>query len=314
MEAERLYQQARTLEPASRDWLTRLSSLYVNSITAANRAATNPAWAKHANPEFASGATLRLENSTDAALLSRVGRSLSSQEVGPGQSRAEALAKVSPGLTAVWELGDRLLARAQQFGAPRLVSAANAEPNIKRVDPIYPPLALQARIQGVVYLDVTVAPDGTVREMHLSSGHPLLAPAAMEAVRQWTFGSQDAGQQVEVEVPFQLPESPSGAAPADHGGKKGGAQAPPAYAENLPELQPLTRTDPVYPALARQARISGVVNLIATIGPDGHVVEVKAVGGHPLLIPPALTAARQWTYAPQTEPTRTRMQIQFQLQ
>ena len=85
------------------------------------------------------------------------------------------------------------------------------------------------------------------------------------------------------------------------------------YAVDLPELQPLTRVDPVYPPLARQARISGVVHLIASISRDGHVVDLKAASGHPLLIPSALTAARQWTYSPQPEPTRTRMEIPFQL-
>jgi len=117
-----------------------------------------------------------------------------------------------------------------------------------------------------------------------------------------------------VEVPFQLPESQGAPVPsADHLNRKGSGAAMAAPVPDLPELQPLTRTDPVYPPLARQARISGVVNLVATIGIDGHVVELKAASGHPMLINSALTAARQWTYSPQTEPTKTRMQIQFQL-
>jgi hypothetical protein len=44
---------------------------------------------------------------------------------------------------------------------------------------------------------------------------------------------------------------------------------------------------------------------------DGHVVDLKAVGGHPLLVPAALAAAREWTYPRQTEPTKTRVQILF---
>jgi TonB family protein len=295
-EAERLFQQARTLEPSNLDWLSRLTRLYVNSITTANR------FPKQANRQFASDATLRLENSTDGLLLASVGRALSNYEVGPGQSRADALAKVSPGLTPLWELGDRFQAKSQQFGAPRRVSATSADPNTRRVAPVYPPLALQARIQGVVTLNVTVAQDGTVQDVHVVSGHPLLVNSALDAVRQWTFGPQTAGTQMEVEVPFQLPES------------QGSAKVPPSALEvELPELQPLTSVDPVYPSLARQARISGVVKLIATIGVDGRVLELKAASGHPLLIPSALTAARQWTYSPQNLPTRTRIKIQFQL-
>jgi TonB family protein len=309
-EAERLLQQARTLEPGNRDWLSRLTGLYVNSITTANRAATNPGFAKHSNPQFAADATLRLENSSDGALLASVGRALSSYEVGPGQSRAAALANVSPGLTPLWELGDRLQARAVQFGAPRRVSANSAEPNIRRVAPVYPPLALQARIQGVVWLNVTLAQEGTVREVHAASGHPLLVPSAIDAVKQWTFGPQAAGTQLEVEVPFQLPEGARGNE-GSRGNEGPRGAAPDGW--ELPELQPVTRVDPVYPPLARQARISGVVHLIATVGVDGHVVDLKAAGGHPLLVPAALAAAREWTYAPQREPTKTRMEIQFHL-
>jgi len=183
------------------------------------------------------------------------------------------------------------------------VGATSAEPNIRRVAPVYPPLALQARIQGVVTLNVSLAQDGTVREVGAVSGHPLLVQSAIDAVKQWTFGPQVAATQIEVEVPFQLPEgSRSSEAPSATVGSE------------LPELQPVTRVNPVYPPLARQARISGVVHLIATIGPGGHVVDLKAVSGHPLLVPSALAAARQWTYAPPTEPTRTRIQIQFEPQ
>ena len=58
---------------------------------------------------------------------------------------------------------------------------------IKRVDPVYPALAIQAKIQGVVRFNVIVAKDGTVRNLQLVSGHPLLIPAAQEAVRQWAY-------------------------------------------------------------------------------------------------------------------------------
>ncbi|MBI4876972.1 MAG: energy transducer TonB [Acidobacteria bacterium] len=55
---------------------------------------------------------------------------------------------------------------------------------------------------------------------------------------------------------------------------------------------------PVYPPLARTARIQGVVQLQAVIGRDGRIRELRAVSGHPLLIPAALAAVRQWVYHP----------------
>lgn len=58
---------------------------------------------------------------------------------------------------------------------------------IRKINPVYPPLAKQARIQGVVHLTTTIGADGTVQNLEVISGHPLLVPAAMEAVKQWVY-------------------------------------------------------------------------------------------------------------------------------
>lgn len=58
---------------------------------------------------------------------------------------------------------------------------------IRKIQPIYPPLAKQARVQGVVHLATTIAADGTVQNLEVISGHPLLIQAAMEAVKQWVY-------------------------------------------------------------------------------------------------------------------------------
>ncbi len=55
---------------------------------------------------------------------------------------------------------------------------------------------------------------------------------------------------------------------------------------------------PVYPQIARQARISGTVELAAIIGEDGHIQELHVVSGHPLLRQAALDAVKQWVYQP----------------
>lgn len=57
----------------------------------------------------------------------------------------------------------------------------------KRVSPRYPPLARQARIQGTVKLTAIIARDGSVEKLEVGSGHPLLVPSAIEAVRQWRY-------------------------------------------------------------------------------------------------------------------------------
>ena len=58
---------------------------------------------------------------------------------------------------------------------------------IHRVEPLYPPLARQTRVSGVVELVGIIATDGRIRELKLLSGSPLLARAALEAVRQWIY-------------------------------------------------------------------------------------------------------------------------------
>jgi periplasmic protein TonB len=58
---------------------------------------------------------------------------------------------------------------------------------IRQPKPIYPPLAKQARISGVVRLNAIIGKDGTIQNLTVASGHPLLVPAAMEAVKQWVY-------------------------------------------------------------------------------------------------------------------------------
>ena len=58
---------------------------------------------------------------------------------------------------------------------------------INKVQPIYPALAKQARIQGTVRLQAVIAKDGSVVELQVLSGHPLLQQAALDAVRQWRY-------------------------------------------------------------------------------------------------------------------------------
>jgi protein TonB len=55
---------------------------------------------------------------------------------------------------------------------------------------------------------------------------------------------------------------------------------------------------PIYPPLARQARISGTVRLEAVISRDGTILDLRAVSGHPLLIPAAVAAVQRWVFRP----------------
>jgi periplasmic protein TonB len=72
---------------------------------------------------------------------------------------------------------------------------------ISRVQPAYPALAIQARIQGNVVLHAIIGRDGEVSELQVLSGDPLVVNAAVEAVRQWRYSPTLLnGQAVEVET------------------------------------------------------------------------------------------------------------------
>ncbi|MGA8432783.1 MAG: energy transducer TonB [Candidatus Sulfotelmatobacter sp.] len=76
---------------------------------------------------------------------------------------------------------------------------------LRRVNPNYPPLARQARIQGTVILQAEISKTGDIQNLRLVSGHPMLAPAAIEAVKQWKYKPYLLnGEPVEVETTVQV--------------------------------------------------------------------------------------------------------------
>ena len=82
---------------------------------------------------------------------------------------------------------------------------------IRKVQPTYPPLARQARIQGNVVLTAEISKDGSIENLRLVSGHPMLAPAAIEAVKQWKYKPYFLnGEPVEVETQVTVIFSLSG--------------------------------------------------------------------------------------------------------
>jgi protein TonB len=82
-----------------------------------------------------------------------------------------------------------------------VTSTIQAARLVSRVQPIYPPLARQSRIEGSVVLHAVINKDGEVSELQVLSGHPLLVKAALDAVRQWRYSpTLLSGQAVEVET------------------------------------------------------------------------------------------------------------------
>ena len=76
---------------------------------------------------------------------------------------------------------------------------------VKQVIPVYPPMARSIRVSGVVHLIGIIAKDGTIRNLQLVSGHPMLAQAALQAVAQWVYKpTLLSGEPVEVICPIDV--------------------------------------------------------------------------------------------------------------
>jgi len=94
----------------------------------------------------------------------------------------------------------------QRIRVGGLVQQANV---VKRVMPVYPPIARQARIQGHVVLHAVISKEGTIQELKVISGHPLLQQAAMDAVKQWIYkptllNTEPVEVDTEIDVNFTL--------------------------------------------------------------------------------------------------------------
>jgi protein TonB len=77
--------------------------------------------------------------------------------------------------------------------------------------PLYPPLARMARIQGTVRLQAVIGTNGTIQNLQVLSGHPLLVNSAMQAVAQWRYqptllNGEPVEVQTEIDVNFILSE------------------------------------------------------------------------------------------------------------
>jgi len=74
-----------------------------------------------------------------------------------------------------------------------------------KVPPKYPPLARQLKLSGKVRVEVIVSPDGRVKGTRIVGGNPLLADAALDAIRIWRYGTAAKETTELVEIEFKDP-------------------------------------------------------------------------------------------------------------
>ncbi len=139
--------------------------------------------------------------------------------------------------------------------------------------------------------------------------HVFVAPAVIPSRIELADDAPSVGMPDDGPVTYGSPDGVYGLAPT-------GIIAPPKPAAPVPprattiapprvrvggvvqSAKLLRQAKPVYPPLARSARISGVVRLEAVIGRNGTIESLHVMSGHPLLVEAALEAVRQWVYQP----------------
>jgi TonB family protein len=200
--------------------------------------------------------------------------------------------------------------------AVRAVGKIQPPKLVKTVKPVYPKIAKQSHVEGSVILEAKADEQGNVVETRVLRSIPLLDQAAIDAVRQWKYEPMvidGKPHQVvfTVTVRFVLDEAEHRAVDkfAEGAIKASGDIKPPKLIKEVPA---------VYPEIARQAGVQGVVILSVKTDETGKVADVMVLRSIPLLDQAAIDAVRQWIYEPfvkdgKAQPVVFTVTVRFQL-
>lgn len=190
---------------------------------------------------------------------------------------------------------------------------------IKDVRPVYPDAARAEGVEGIVIVEARIGTDGSVLEVKVIRSIPALDDAAVEAVRQWEFQPTLLnGNPVEVMMTATVNFSLKGGGalqeplPQSRGIRGGTVETsqprdpvtwspgdpPIRIGGEIKEPKKIVDVKPVYPAIARQAKLAGIVILEILINEDGFVDDVKVLRPVALLDQAAVDAVMQWEYTP----------------
>jgi TonB family protein len=182
------------------DWFTAVITVIIVAIALVMAAAfsTRVGWIKvsgHRNghrraPESASVVSTAVAARTDASATNKATQTTApvDTKISPTQTKPVEKRESVPtpeGTLFVYEDGKEIFRMPSPSGHNGLPESKSEL--ISRVEPEYPAQARAQHIQGTVTLRVRVATDGSVKEIKVASGDPLLAGAAVAAVRQWRF-------------------------------------------------------------------------------------------------------------------------------
>ena len=181
--------------------------------------------------------------------------------------------------------------------AVRAVGKVQPPKLVKKVNPVYPEIARQGRVEGVVILEAKTDEQGNVVDARVLRSIKVLDQAAIDAVKQWKYEPLVIDGKAHkvvftVTVRFVL----------DEGIKKDVIKKFAAGAVRAEgDIKPpklVKETAPVYPEAARVAGVQGVVILSVKTDETGRVADTMVLRSIPLLDQAAIDAVRQWVYEP----------------
>jgi TonB family protein len=187
----------------------------------------------------------------------------------------------------------------QKFEGDAVRAVGDIQPPslIKEVPPRYPEVARQARVEGTVILEAKTDEQGNVVDTRILRSIPLLDQAAIEAVKQWkyeplTIGGKTRKVLFTVTVRFILDEG------SEKDVMKKFAQGAVRAIKDIMPPKLVKEVPPVYPEIARQSKVEGVVILGVKTDEEGRVKDFIVLRSIPLLDQAAIDAVRQWVYEP----------------
>ena len=186
---------------------------------------------------------------------------------------------------------------------------------LKRVEPVFPREAIDAKVNGAVVCRVVIDKDGKVRDATVISGPEMMRKNYLEAIRQWKYRPYLLNGQP-VEVITQIAITIHTGAPSSSGAVLPSSLAN-AQSEDAPQFPPsrvrvssgvmwgliITHTDPKFCAIRAEALkrgefIGGQVSVHAVVGRDGSIMEADAISGPELLRQTMIDAVKTWRYRP----------------
>jgi len=182
----------------------------------------------------------------------------------------------------------------------------------KFVEPVYPPDAKAARLQGSVVLDAVIGKDGIIENLKVVSGPPELTRSAVDAVRQWTYkpyllNGDPVAVETTITVTYALGSSPATPAPQSMNSSAPSTQTATAPGQPMhiggdvqrPIL--IHQAEPEYSQQAKIAKFSGTVRLSLVVEANGRPTHIRVVKGVGMgLDEKAVEAVRQYQFKPAT--------------